>query len=340
MLQVRDAVREVFRTQLADASDEAIVEARRHLNRTYDSFVCPLRAAQREGERQGVRRRSGPAPPAVARRIRPGDEAGDQDGDLRAPHAGALSPGRASRDRLRGAAGVAQRDRRDQLAAHGVAHREAALPSCRTNLALSSIAIQRAELGRPPTGISAATCAQSLPSRRPRRRSIRPIDRNVEALRAVQPKDLEPGEIEARLGSSWIPPSDVRDFVAELLDVPRASVKIGYAETIATWTVELDYGAKHVVNNTTTHGTARFRASELIEQSLNGRTPTAYDEHAGWEPHRQSAGNDCRAREAAAVEGSLSRMGLGRSRARRRGWRESTTSASTTSGSAISTVRI
>ena len=103
--------------------------------------------------------------------------------------------------------------------------------------------------------------------------------RNVEALQAVQPKDLEPSEIEARLGSSWIPPSDVRDFVAELLDVPRTSVRIGYAQAIATWTVELDYSAKHVVNNTTTHGTARFRASELIEQSLNGRTPTAYDEH-------------------------------------------------------------
>ena len=40
--------------------------------------------------------------------------------------------------------------------------------------------------------------------------------------KSVQPKDLEPGEIEARLGSSWIPPSDVRDFVLELLDVPRA----------------------------------------------------------------------------------------------------------------------
>ena len=39
MLQVRDAVREVFRTQLADASDETIVDARRHLNRTYDLFT-------------------------------------------------------------------------------------------------------------------------------------------------------------------------------------------------------------------------------------------------------------------------------------------------------------
>src|SRR5262249_59157770 len=36
MLQVRDAVREVFRTQLSDGDDRNIVEARNHLNRTYD----------------------------------------------------------------------------------------------------------------------------------------------------------------------------------------------------------------------------------------------------------------------------------------------------------------
>ena len=55
-------------------------------------------------------------------------------------------------------------------------------------------------------------------------------------------------------------------------------MKVGYAESIATWTLELDYAAKYTVSNTTTHGTARFRASDLVEQSLNGRTPTAYDE--------------------------------------------------------------
>ena len=48
MLQVRDAVREVFRTQLAEAPEETITEARRHLNRSYDLFVFrfgPLNAA-------------------------------------------------------------------------------------------------------------------------------------------------------------------------------------------------------------------------------------------------------------------------------------------------------
>src|ERR1019366_5899589 len=49
MLQVRDAVRDVFRTQLADAEDKTIVEARRHLNRTYDFFTSrfgPLNAKE------------------------------------------------------------------------------------------------------------------------------------------------------------------------------------------------------------------------------------------------------------------------------------------------------
>ncbi|MCU1261248.1 MAG: N-domain protein family [Bryobacterales bacterium] len=63
-----------------------------------------------------------------------------------------------------------------------------------------------------------------------------------------------------------------------MLDVPRESIKVGFAESIATWTVEPDYTAKYFVSNTTAHGTSRFRASELAEQALNGRTPTAYDE--------------------------------------------------------------
>ena len=104
-------------------------------------------------------------------------------------------------------------------------------------------------------------------------------ERNIEALKAVQPADLEPGDIEARLGSSWIPASDIRDFVAALLDTAPRNVRVGHAAAIATWTVEIDGGEKYNVANTTTHGTARFRASDLVEQALNGRVPTAYDEH-------------------------------------------------------------
>src|SRR5450755_3343590 len=50
--------------------------------------------------------------------------------------------------------------------------------------------------------------------------------RNIDALKAVQPADLLPGDISARLGSSWIPPSDIRDFICETLDMPKSFVHV------------------------------------------------------------------------------------------------------------------
>ena len=61
MLAVRDAIRLVFRTQLDDAPEERIAEARLLLNDIYDSFVSALRAAVIARERQGLCRRSRPA---------------------------------------------------------------------------------------------------------------------------------------------------------------------------------------------------------------------------------------------------------------------------------------
>ena len=278
MLQVRDAVREVFRTQLGDAPDGTIAEARRHLNRTYDSFVSrfgPL------SERENVKAFAGdPDQPLLLslEEFDPGTKRATKTAvfDRRtleryrpvervetAPEALLVSlneTGQISWSRMESLTGRRAPELRDELGS--LAYRNPEGGTWET--------ADRYLSGNVRAKLAVAQASEQIDSA---------YRRNVEALQAVQPKDLEPGEIEARLGSSWIPPSDVRGFVAELLDVPRASVKIGYAETIATWTVELEYSAKHVVNNTTTHGTARFRASELIEQSLNGRTPTAYDEH-------------------------------------------------------------
>ena len=43
--------------------------------------------------------------------------------------------------------------------------------------------------------------------------------RNAEALRAVQPEDVLPGDIDANLGAPWIPESDIQAFAAELFGV-------------------------------------------------------------------------------------------------------------------------
>jgi N12 class adenine-specific DNA methylase len=89
---------------------------------------------------------------------------------------------------------------------------------------------------------------------------------------------MEPGDVEARLGATWIALRNVQAFIADILAVPPDSVTIHYAAAIAAWTVELDYRAKYEVDNTTTYGTARFTAAALIDQGLDDGTPTAHDE--------------------------------------------------------------
>jgi N12 class adenine-specific DNA methylase len=278
MLQVRDAVRDVFRTQLADAPEGTIADARRHLNRTYDAFVSrfgPL------STRENVKAFAGDPDQPLLLSLE------EFDPETRRATKTAVFE-RRTLERYRPVERVETASEALLVSLNETGQiswpRMESLtgrPGAELQEELGSLAYRNPESGTWETAdryLSGNVRAKLLVARDAAR--IDPdYRRNIDALEAVQPKDLEPSEIEARLGSSWIPQSDVRDFVAEVLDVPRSSVRIGHAGTIATWTVELDYSAKYLVNNTTAHGTARFRASDLIEQSLNGRTPTAYDEH-------------------------------------------------------------
>ena len=47
--------------------------------------------------------------------------------------------------------------------------------------------------------------------------------RNIAPLEGVQPTDLVPTEITARLGATWIPTDDIADFVADAIAASRAS---------------------------------------------------------------------------------------------------------------------
>ena len=58
--------------------------------------------------------------------------------------------------------------------------------------------------------------------------------RNVEALQAVQPEDVLPGDIDANLGAPWVPTSDVQAFAADLFRVPSASIPIAHLPKDAT----------------------------------------------------------------------------------------------------------
>jgi N12 class adenine-specific DNA methylase len=100
---------------------------------------------------------------------------------------------------------------------------------------------------------------------------------NAEALRAVQPEDVLPGDIDANLGAPWIPPTDIESFAADLFRVPPSAMRIGHLAKDAVWSVEADYAAERSVAATGEYGTPRANGVNLFEQALNLKTPVIYD---------------------------------------------------------------
>lgn len=98
---------------------------------------------------------------------------------------------------------------------------------------------------------------------------------NVDALEAVQPRDLDPDEIEARLGAPWIPAADIEAFCAEVLDVDAAAQ---YAAVTGTWAVRINRGSTDTVALRSEWGTSRVHGLKLVESAANRSAPKVTDE--------------------------------------------------------------
>ncbi|WP_454887903.1 helicase-related protein [Sphingomonas oryzagri] len=95
----------------------------------------------------------------------------------------------------------------------------------------------------------------------------------VAALETVQPVDLKPSEITARLGAPWIPTDVIEAFIAETMEVRTT---IHHTVAIASWTVDKAPFLGHV-SSTSVWGTARRGAADLLEDALNSSIPKIYD---------------------------------------------------------------
>jgi N12 class adenine-specific DNA methylase len=101
--------------------------------------------------------------------------------------------------------------------------------------------------------------------------------RNAQAMAAVQPEDLLPGDIDAHLGAPWIPESDIQAFAADLFRVPAVSIQVAHLKKDALWSLDAGYQAEQSVAATSECGTARANGAWLLELALNMKTPTVYD---------------------------------------------------------------
>jgi SAM-dependent methyltransferase len=97
---------------------------------------------------------------------------------------------------------------------------------------------------------------------------------NIAALERAMPRQLEPGEIAARLGAAWIPAADVEAFCNEVF---QASVDIEHLADIGRWAVKLRFGDRRSVVLSSVWGTERASAVNLLDSALNQRLHTVYD---------------------------------------------------------------
>ena len=103
---------------------------------------------------------------------------------------------------------------------------------------------------------------------------------NVEKLKEVIPKDLRASEIGVKLGSTWIPPEIIRQFIFELLETPRYNrwdIHVKYSNITSEWYIEGKSEDRDNVKAYSTYGTTRINAYKIIEQTLNLKDVKVFD---------------------------------------------------------------
>ena len=114
------------------------------------------------------------------------------------------------------------------------------------------------------TKLAAAEAAAALDPR---------YGRNVEALRRVQPEDLRPSDITARLGGPWLPTSDIERFSVEVIGV---ATHVRHTVAAAIWSLDLSRFEGSAAA-TSEWGTARRHAGLLLSDALNSAVPQIWD---------------------------------------------------------------
>lgn len=105
---------------------------------------------------------------------------------------------------------------------------------------------------------------------------------NVEALKAAMPERLTAGDIDIRLGATWIPIDYIQQFMVETFKTPMklqpyehkwrgTSIEVNYGPKTATWSISNKSADKSNVTAATTFGTEKRNAYQLLEDALNLR---------------------------------------------------------------------
>lgn len=102
---------------------------------------------------------------------------------------------------------------------------------------------------------------------------------NITALEQVQPEPIKAGDINVRLGTTWIPKEIYKEFMYQLLDTPtyyRSNIDIHYVTSTQEWNITRK-SLDHSIKATKRYGTHRINAYKILENTLNLRDVKIFD---------------------------------------------------------------
>ena len=107
-------------------------------------------------------------------------------------------------------------------------------------------------------------------------------NKNISALREVQPTPVKASDIAVRVGTSWIDKELYKEFFCELIGMPyyyRDGVELYYNKHDGSWRIDRTQYARNYggMNVTSVYGTSRANAYRLFEDCLNQRSTQIYD---------------------------------------------------------------
>jgi N12 class adenine-specific DNA methylase/predicted RNA methylase len=120
---------------------------------------------------------------------------------------------------------------------------------------------------------------------------------NVEALRLVQPQDIEPVDISIQLGSTWVPDRVVDDFVTHIFGGVHRSVS--YQPTLGKWVAKVGMGDQTTMR--VTWGTEDMPANKIVEAILTNKAIVVEDV-VGYDEYRNPIRKTNEAKTAAASQ--------------------------------------
>lgn len=281
ILAVRDAVREVFNSQLRGDSEEQNAAFRNRLNRAYDAFVKKYGFLNQQTNRRLIA--DDPDAPvllalekwdAKAKTATKADVFTKNTVRANARPQKAQTPAEALGISLN-ESGIVDIERIAQLL--GVSEARAGERLVENELAFND----------PKEGWQAKDIYLSGNVRRKliEAQEAAAADpqfaANVRALERVQPEDIDYTDIDVRLGAPWVPVEDIQDFMAHLLGGERPDFQVNYIRGQGEWLVGYTTrGAglhKGSQKESEIYGTRRAGFAQVLQAAMSDKPILIYD---------------------------------------------------------------